>query len=265
MKSIDNKGFGHVEIIVAALVLVTIGTIGTISYNRMQKNKDVASLSSLEPISADAKDLISVDKIKEIAALKQDSPSVTGLELAQKDGVLVYEIKLSNGKVLVLNAKTGAEVSFKDVTDEDIAEISSDIKVTVGFEKVLQLVSAQYPGKQIAKIELEFEDGILLYKVKFKDGSRILVSSADGSVINAKNKSDSNGDTKGGNTKESSEPSRDSSNESDNNKSVENETETNDSTASDSNSGSNHDTNKDTTSNSNSGSGGSNHDDGQDD
>lgn len=56
------------------------------------------------------------------------------------------------------------------------------------------IAQAQFPDKTIRKVEAETEHGILVYSVRFTDGSRVDVSAADGSIVKSESESDDNED-----------------------------------------------------------------------
>ena len=51
---------------------------------------------------------------------------------------------------------------------------------------------AERPGKTITKIELESEEGVIVYSVRFSDGGRVDVSAVDGTIKRVKDASTSN-------------------------------------------------------------------------
>lgn len=56
------------------------------------------------------------------------------------------------------------------------------------------IAQAQFPDKTIRKVEAETEHGILVYSVRFTDGSKVDVSAADGSIVKSESESDDNED-----------------------------------------------------------------------
>lgn len=107
-------------------------------------------------------------------------------ELEQESEGLVYSIKLSDGTVLVFDAKTGDKVQLRS---PDGAEAGSDLPFPTGFKPAVTLVAAvqtaksQRTGKAVAKVELEVENGIVVYSVRFSDDGRVDIDAITGSVL----------------------------------------------------------------------------------
>lgn len=182
MKKLNQRGFGHVEIMVIIVVVLTIGVAGVYGYGRMQDNKEVASLSSMEAIPIETGELITVEKIAELAVAGNEGATIVGIELEQDGNVLVYKVKLSNGKVLTINATTGDQIKV-ETDDDDSNDLPSDLKVGIEFSKAIAIARAQVPGVDVVKVEIEDEDGKIVYSVKFKNGSKVLVNAENGDVV----------------------------------------------------------------------------------
>lgn len=83
-------------------------------------------------------------------------------------GVFVYGQQKKAGSVASTESVSAVSLNTPLPTD------------LIGFEKVRQLAAADKPGTVIREVELETEDGQLLYKVKLADGSFVLYNARSG-------------------------------------------------------------------------------------
>jgi len=196
MTKINNQqGFAHV--LGLGLGVLVIAGIGFTGYTVMNAQQDKKQLNSSDqvvvvkeslPVSLDG--LLEISAVKELA-VKSSTATVTGLELESEDGVLVYEIMLSDGTVLVLNAKTG-EVLRTTVgpvinNDDDGDSLPADFTSKVTFEQARATAQAKFPDSKINKIELDLEGGIVVISVRFADKARVDVNAATGEIARTKN------------------------------------------------------------------------------
>jgi uncharacterized membrane protein YkoI len=227
----NEQGFVHVWILLA-VVLLAVGGAGYLVAKHDQSNKlndstAVQNTSDLKPLSANLEGLLSVDKVKHLAAA--DSPGVTVAQvgLVQTAKGQVFHVQLEDGSTLDLDAKTGAKVLAAQVGDDtEGARLPVGFTPAVDFAKAEQLAQAQVKSGTIMRIELETENGVTVYSVRFSTGSKVLVNAADGTIVkvNAANaqgrqpvsSSDSSGSSGGGTASTgsgtSSKPSGESSN-----------------------------------------------------
>lgn len=100
---------------------------------------------------------------------------------------MVFAVKLSDGSVLVFNAQTGAAAPAPTETEfEGTTTLPVGATPKVDFAKARELALAQAPNHTVKKIELETEDGVLAYTVKFTDGSKVIINAIDGSIVKVK-------------------------------------------------------------------------------
>lgn len=188
----NEQGIAHLVPIVAVLVLVAIGGIGYRVYTQSSKSKaSIATTQSAEKKVLLASDLSSIKSLSDIQAQAEsqlNGASVRGVELESDEGVLVYKLALSDGRVLKFNAVTGASAgTSKD--DSQNADNVASITIAadlIGFAKAREVAVAEMPGKDVSKIELETEDGVLVYSVRFSDNSRVDVHAKTAAVVHAK-------------------------------------------------------------------------------
>lgn len=187
----NQKGFAHLELILIAIAVAGIAGTGYYVYSKNPANNKQLNHSatdgSVDALPAKLTDIKTVDEIRAAAANDLNGASIISVELENEDEGLVYKVKLSNGSVLVFNAKTGASLS-----KHENQEIEHDDAIPAGFsagisvEQARQAALNQRPGKSISKIELEVEDGKVVYSVRFTDDGRVDVDASTGAVVRVK-------------------------------------------------------------------------------
>ncbi len=60
---------------------------------------------------------------------------------------------------------------------------SPQSSTTITAESAITQALTVFPGKTVAKVELEHENTVLVYSVRFSDGSRVDVSATDGTIM----------------------------------------------------------------------------------
>jgi uncharacterized membrane protein YkoI len=119
--------------------------------------------------------------------------SITEIEIENEHGVVLYKVKFSDGSFRLYDAKTG--LAFVDTQDE----FETDESVPAGFvagitlQQAREIAAVQRPDKTITKIELESEEGKVVYSVRFADGGRVDVNATDGSVVRVRGADNSGG------------------------------------------------------------------------
>ncbi len=184
----NQAGIAHlIPLIAVVFILVAVAGVYVV---KNQPDKPLTSQSTIEspslnqPIPAD---LLPVSKVRELTAVEKPDAVVSSVELDNEDGIFVYKVKLADGSVLRFNAKTGAISNKTDkVESENKATLPVGSQPSVNFDKAREVALARNPGGTIAKIELESEEGLLVYSVRFVDDARVDVSAANGSVVRFK-------------------------------------------------------------------------------
>lgn len=181
--------------ILAILIIAVIAS----AWVYVDKNKTDKSLSreTADPDSTLVETLpdniIAVEKLKELVT-KTEAPGtiIASVRLEKADGVLYYVVELPNGKQLIFNAQTGAKVT-KDIDDDDEqdeANLPADFAGGIGFAKAQAIAQGQRPSSVIRKVELELEDGKVVYSVRFTDKSRVDVDAKNGTIVRVKIKTE---------------------------------------------------------------------------
>lgn len=209
---------GHIEILVAVVVLSAIG-FG--AWRVMTANKDkaeeapqasVSSQEKIENLPTDLTDIKSIDEIKTLAT--DDAATVSGIELELEEGILVYVVHFTDGSKAVFNAKTGSKLQLADNNDDEIDDsktLPAGFTAAVSIQQAIDIAKKERPDATLRKVELEVEDGVVVYSVRFTDGSRVDVSAADGSVQRVKQAQESGGSSSGSGDSSSGSSSSDDS------------------------------------------------------
>jgi uncharacterized membrane protein YkoI len=163
------------------IVLVFVGTTSAaVTSSRLNQQREQESA-----LPADLAATLSVDDIRAIALAEVPSGSITGIELEQEDGVLLYKVKFSDGSFRLYNANTG-ELVNKDEFETD-ETVPSGYVPGITLQEARTIAQNQRPGKTITKIELEVENGVVVYSVRFSDEGRVDVNADNGAVVRVKN------------------------------------------------------------------------------
>lgn len=203
--------------VAAAFILI----VGVSAYAMNAKSSSQAHQSDAEEIKAavelpnNLSGVLSIEEIRAKAAADiPDGATISGIELENEHGQLVFKVKFSDGSFRLYNATDGSLVlKLEDEADDDLDE---DDSVPAGFvagitiEQARTIAANNRPGETITKIELETENGVVVYSVRFSDGGRVDVNATDGSVVRIKP-----GETSGsGSSKTEDDHSSDDSHES---------------------------------------------------
>lgn len=184
---------GHIEILVAVVVLSAVG-FG--AWRVMTANNDnakdtpkasVSSQEKTENLPTDLTDIKSIDEIKTLAT--DDVATVSGIELELEEGTLVYVVHFTDGSKTVFNAKTGSKLQLTDNNNDEIDDsktLPAGFTAAVSIQQAIDIAKKERPDATLRKVELEVEDGTVVYSVRFTDGSRVDVSAADGTVQRVK-------------------------------------------------------------------------------
>ena len=183
----NQNGFTVIEILIVITVLALLGFIGWKFVHNQPNETNASKRVNTELVLP--KDLAGIKTIDEIIALATSdlaSRQVLAADLGLEDEGLVYSLILSDKAVLVYDAKTGNKVLLKDA---DEVETDDDTALPVGFKpaitlaKAVDTAKAQRAGKVVEKVELEVEDGIVVYSVRFSDDGRVDVDATTGMVL----------------------------------------------------------------------------------
>lgn len=173
---------------ITAIFALSLILLVAVSGYALQSNKQSSSrgetISDKLEVPADLSGVLSVADMKSKATA--DIPSgakIVSVELENEDGSIVYKVRFSDGSIRIYNAKTGAPI-VKTVSDDDSA---NDANLTVSLQEARNIAAAKRPGQTITKIELETENGVRVYSVRFADGGRVDVNANTGAVVRISN------------------------------------------------------------------------------
>lgn len=189
-KQNQQDGFSIIEISLVVAVVAIIGALGWKFYD-VQTNKAAVNNASEQQATID----ITPDTLTglaDIATIQQDAVkdksgvTVIHIELEQGDSNLVYKTELSDGTVVIYNAKTGVHIKTITTTEKTTETLPANFAAGIGFNKALEIARAEKPNSKVFKIELELEGGIVVYSVRFSDKARVDVNAKDGSIVRTK-------------------------------------------------------------------------------
>lgn len=194
MKKLNESG--ALDLMLVAIIVAVLG-IGGLAYWRIKEsNKSTQTRSNgsdaseqIEALPNNLEGMKSLDEIEQIAGLSS-GVDIISFVLESKDGGYEYKIITSDGRKLVINAATGAILSEEstDVSDDD--KIPAGLEITVSPAQAYQIAAAK-SSSQIKKIELEVEDKKVVYKVEFRDGSKVEIDATNGAVLKSEIKDES--------------------------------------------------------------------------
>lgn len=211
-----QEGFAHV-IVPIVLAVVVVGILATVYIARTnnkasantETNTETAALETVIPA-----DLASIDAIKTAVELDNPGIGITSVELSSENGTYLYKVKLANGTVLFFDATKATKIDHATGENEaEVGEIPTSFVAAVTYEQARTAALAQKTDSTIKTIELESENGVIVYKVKFVDGVKILINATTGAVVTTE--SDSKSDTGASSSDKSSSDSGSSSSGSD--------------------------------------------------
>lgn len=178
-----QSGFAHLTLIVAVLAVAAVG--GGVGYYVYNSNKTpVAHLADEIALPDSLANLKSLDEIRTLAAADLGSATIVGVELDREDGKLVFKVKLSDGRILLFDATTGSAISKSEGNEvENDEDIPAGFVAGISIDQARQIALDRRPGKTIKKIELEMENGVGVYSVRFTDSGRVDVNATNGAIV----------------------------------------------------------------------------------
>ena len=183
---------GHVEILAA---IVIVGVIGFAGWRVMSKDKQptndtpqasVETQTEASVLPTQLTDIKSVDEIKTLATSGAGDLSITGVELEMEEGKAVYVVHFSDGSTQSFDAKTGTKLQLADNKNDDIDKtknLPDGFVAGLTIQEAIDKAKAELPNQVVRKVEMKVEDGVVLYSVKFKNGGRVDVNAADGTIV----------------------------------------------------------------------------------
>lgn len=200
---------------VAALLLFSTTAI----YAANSRSQSMERQSIIEDVVELPQNLDGLKTLDEMRTLAQkDAPegaSIIKVEVENEHGTVLYKVKFSDGSYRLYDAITG--LSYVDSS----SGLESDESVPAGFvagitiQQARDIAASQRPGKVITKIELEVEEGKVVYSVRFSDNGRVDIDATNGDVVRVKSEEsrdteNNSDDNNSGNSNEDSDDSADS-------------------------------------------------------
>jgi len=191
MNTKRQSGFTIVEIGISVVVLVIVGLLGWKFFSSMQSNsqKDRAaqSVQTSEIDPAKLAEITDIATIQKNALDGKQNTSITGIQLKSEDGKLVYQATLSDGSVLTFDATSGAKLSEEQETTDDTAKsLPANFSGGIGLAKAVEVAKTTVPNSAVRELELEEDDGVLVYRIKFANEAQVDVNATTGAIIRSK-------------------------------------------------------------------------------
>lgn len=184
----NQKGFSAIEGLIVMVVIAVIGFSGYYVVNRnnneTQLSVDSTESSELsEELPIDLEGLKTIEEIETVAGVS-DTVSMLSYKLESSDSKTEYVVILSNGKKLVIDARTGEILSEEDT---DVSSYSSTAPINLSLNEAYTLAASRY-SSPIKEIEFEIEDDKATYKIEYLDGSKVEIDASTGSVVKSETK-----------------------------------------------------------------------------
>ncbi len=195
----QQQGIAHLALI---LVIVVLAVVGFAGYQVV--SKDESTVSTREEVDKDTEELAeipldlegvkTVDEIRELSLAELPEGEIVSVELELEHGTLIYKVTFADGTVKMYDAKTG-EVYVDDHEDGDDEGESEDElkengeafnpnkKVGLTVANAIAIAREQFPGSRVEKVEVEVEDGVVVFSVRFTNDARVDVDSDTGEVV----------------------------------------------------------------------------------
>ncbi len=192
----NSAGFAHTMAILSLVVLAGVGGAGYRVYvSSHSKPKlsvnDSTPPSQLEPLATDLTGVKTLPEIQTVAAASAGTVQIKSIQLETENGVLVYKVVLADKTVLVFDAKTGAQLPNTKVPESEVGteDLPKAVTTAVTVDKAREIAQASRVGKTITKIELEKENAVLVFSVRFSDGVRVNIDANTGAIVVGSNSS----------------------------------------------------------------------------
>lgn len=183
-------------------VFIAMVAVGSASALVTNNRAEQARQSEIE-LPSDLESILSVDAIQIQALADEPNLTVVSIELENEDEGLLYKVRYSDGSVRFYDSKTGAAVARNQNAEVD-ESVPSDFVAGISINQARQVAQNQRPGKTITKIEIETENGVVVYSFRFSDNGRVDVNASNGSVLRVRGV---DGQKQGSSTDDSSDDS----------------------------------------------------------
>lgn len=187
----DQRGIAH---LLPLLIIGVLFIVGGSFYLFMKKSQDTQlragnapTITTKDTLPDSLEGIKPLEEITQAAIKDMEGVEVSQIELGQERGALVYKVVRTDGKVVVINAKTGAVVrQTQSAEKSDHAALPAGFSPQISLLKARELAVAERPGSKVGKIHLSMEQNALTYSVRFTDKSRVDLSAMDGMVLRVK-------------------------------------------------------------------------------
>lgn len=181
-----QSGFALIPVMVVVAVL-GVTSAGVYIYNQQNKSDSISSRgfenTDYTLVDALPEELLSLDQVKAMVLEEQPESQISTIELENGQNGLVYRVRLADGSQLGIDAITGKAITLNHTEGEvDDSPLPANFIAAINFSRARDIALAQYPNGIIRKIELELEHGVVVYSVRFIDGSRVDVNAGNGKV-----------------------------------------------------------------------------------
>lgn len=193
-----------------AVLILLASTVLYANNNRTQSLARQEVIKEAVELPQNLGNVLGLDEMRTLA--EKDIPAgatIVKVEIENEHGVVLYKVKFSDGSYRLYDATTGlayVETGSGIETDESVP---SGFVAGITVQQARDTASAQRPGKVITKIELEVEEGKVVYSVRFSDNGRVDVDASNGSVVRVRS-ADNNNSGSGSSDDDSNEDSDDS-------------------------------------------------------
>lgn len=225
MKKLTHKnqsGFAILEVLLIIVLVAAVTGIGYYVYNQRKTTHSSTESSQTgtqaEMLPSNLTGLIQFSEAQKIAADANPTDTVIRVTLETEEGKPVYVITFKSGKKVLVDAKSGTIVTKKQAeAEKNKQELTSNSTADVISVSEAKAIIAKIAGdRSIKQIELEDEDGTLIYSAELSDGSKVVINAVSGAVISkpAEKKSSSKESSNETSSSSKTEDSKSSSNDS---------------------------------------------------
>ena len=195
----------------AALLLFSTTAIYAAN-NRSQSLERQSIIEDIVELPQNLDGLKTLDEMRALA--EKDAPvgaSIVKVEVENEHGTVLYKVKFSDGSYRLYDALTG--LAYMDTSSglESDESVPAGFVAGITFQQARDIAASQRPGKIITKIELEVEEGKVVYSVRFSDNGRVDIDALNGDVTRVRDADSSDSsDDDGQDSDNSNEDSDDS-------------------------------------------------------
>jgi uncharacterized membrane protein YkoI len=201
----DQKGLSRALIVALVLGIFAAGGYyflrrdnNTTAPNREVTQEEITLVSPLPT------DILTVESIRSMAENEVPNMAITSIELEVEDGIYLYKVKMADGNVYFFDAQTGDKVTRTDTAETvevQDGSLPTNFATSITFDDARRIALEQKQNGVIEKIELEVEEGITVYSVRFNDDTRIDIDATTGAIV--RNEQSTDDDSSSGNNSES--------------------------------------------------------------